>query len=160
MGSFNGQKEGWMDAFLVACLMSPAASLVTTDKCSNVSMCLRISTKCFFLVLFHCCILLEIKVTTTTTMNNWMDRWTESVHLLYLPTNITGWGLDYSRILVAFYASGNFFIIIYYLLSKQQGKSKGFDSCDRPSNLTQIGFKSSIFQPVWRWNLMDDPEKQ
>ena len=40
----------------------------------------------------------------------------------------------------------------------QQGKSEGFDSCDRPSNLTQIGFKSSIFQPVWPWNLMDDPK--
>ena len=26
-----------------------------------------------------------------------------------------------------------------------QGKSEGFDSCERPSNLTQIGFKSSIF---------------
>ena len=42
----------------------------------------------------------------------------------------------------------------------QQGKSEGFDSCDRPSNLTQIGFKSSIFQPLWPWNLMDDPKKQ
>ena len=40
----------------------------------------------------------------------------------------------------------------------QQGKSEGFDSCDRPSNLTQIGLKSLIFQPVWPWNLMDDPE--
>ena len=40
----------------------------------------------------------------------------------------------------------------------EQGKSEGFDSCDRPSNLTQIGFKSSIFQPVWPWNLMDDPK--
>ena len=30
-------------------------------------------------------------------------------------------------------------------LLRQQGKSEGFDSCDRPSNLTQIGFKSSIF---------------
>ena len=29
----------------------------------------------------------------------------------------------------------------------KQGKSEGFDSCNRPSNLTQIGFKSSIFQP-------------
>ena len=29
-----------------------------------------------------------------------------------------------------------------------QGKSEGFDSCDRPSNLTQIGFKSLIFHPV------------
>ena len=28
----------------------------------------------------------------------------------------------------------------------QQGKSEGFDSCDRPSNLTQTGFKLSIFQ--------------
>ena len=42
----------------------------------------------------------------------------------------------------------------------KQGKSEGFDSCDRPSNFTQIGFKSLIFQPVWHWNLMDDPEKQ
>ena len=29
----------------------------------------------------------------------------------------------------------------------EQGKSEGFDSCDRPSNLTQIGFKSPIFRP-------------
>ena len=42
----------------------------------------------------------------------------------------------------------------------EQGKSQGFDSCNQPSNLTQIGFKSSIFQPMWPWNLMDDPEKQ
>ena len=42
------------------------------------------------------------------------------------------------------------------LFWNEQGKSEGFDSCDRPS--TQIGFKSSIFQPVWPWNLMDDPE--
>ena len=41
----------------------------------------------------------------------------------------------------------------------KQGKSEGFDSCDRPSNLTQIGFKSSIFQPLWPWNLMDDPKQ-
>ena len=25
---------------------------------------------------------------------------------------------------------------------------------------TQIGFKSSIFQPVWPWNLVDDSKKQ
>ena len=41
----------------------------------------------------------------------------------------------------------------------KQGKSEGFDSCDRPNNLTQIGFKLSIFQTVWPWNLMDDPKK-
>ena len=45
------------------------------------------------------------------------------------------------------------------IFTLEQGKSEGFDSCDRPSNLTQIGFKSSIFQPVWPWNLMDDPKK-
>ena len=42
----------------------------------------------------------------------------------------------------------------------QQGKSEGFDSCDRPSNLAQIWSKSSIFQPVWPWNSMDDLGKQ
>ena len=41
----------------------------------------------------------------------------------------------------------------------QQGKYEGFDSCDWPSNHTQIGFKSLIFQPMWPWNLMDDLEK-
>ena len=47
-----------------------------------------------------------------------------------------------------------------HCLVNKQGKSEEFDSCDRPSNLTQIGFKSSIFQPVWPWNLIDDLEKQ
>ena len=37
-----------------------------------------------------------------------------------------------------------------YMLVKQ-GKSGWFDSCDRPSNLTQIGFRSSIFQSVCPW---------
>ena len=41
----------------------------------------------------------------------------------------------------------------------EQGKSEGFDSCDQPSNLTQNIFKSSIFQPVWPLNLMDDLNK-
>ena len=41
------------------------------------------------------------------------------------------------------------------LIKIQQGKSEGFDS-DRPSNLTQIEFKSLIFQPVWPWYFMDD----
>ena len=45
-------------------------------------------------------------------------------------------------------------------IDSKQGKSEWFDSCDRPSNLTQIEFKSSIFQPVWPWDLMDDPKKQ
>ena len=43
-----------------------------------------------------------------------------------------------------------------YILGKQQGKSEVFDSCDRHSNLNEIGFKSSILQPVWPWNLKDD----
>ena len=40
-----------------------------------------------------------------------------------------------------------------------QGKSEWFDSCDWPSNLTQIVSKSSMNQPVWPWNLMNDLEK-
>ena len=43
---------------------------------------------------------------------------------------------------------------------RKQGKSEGFDSCDRPSNLAQIWSKSLIFQPMWPWNLMDDLGKQ
>ena len=42
---------------------------------------------------------------------------------------------------------------------EKQGKSEGFDSCDQPSNCTQIGFKLSILQPMWPWNFMDDSEK-
>ena len=36
----------------------------------------------------------------------------------------------------------------------RQDKSEGFDSCNRPGNLTQIGFTSLIFQPVLLWNLI------
>ena len=35
----------------------------------------------------------------------------------------------------------------YKTFHSQRGKSEGFDSCDRPSNLTQIALKSSIFRP-------------
>ena len=48
--------------------------------------------------------------------------------------------------------------MIYFIL-KEQRKSEGFDSCVWASNLTQIGFKSSIFQPVWPYNLTYDLEK-
>ena len=57
----------------------------------------------------------------------------------------------------------DFFLAVWpcnLMYDLEQGKSEGSDSCDRPSNLTQIGFKSWIFQPVWPCNLMDDPEKQ
>ena len=37
---------------------------------------------------------------------------------------------------------------------------EGFDSCDRPSNLSHIEFKSSIFRRVWPSNLMDEHAKQ
>ena len=50
------------------------------------------------------------------------------------------------------------FMMIQWQEHSEQGKSEGFDSCDWPSNLTQIGFESSIFQPVWPLNLMDDPK--
>ena len=48
---------------------------------------------------------------------------------------------------------------IILALYGKQCKSERLDSCDRINNLTQIEFNSSIFQPVWPWNLMDDLEK-
>ena len=47
-------------------------------------------------------------------------------------------------------------LISYWVLLIIKGKSEGFDSCNRPRNFTQIGFKLSIFQPVGPWNLPDD----
>ena len=48
----------------------------------------------------------------------------------------------------------------YVKFQGHTGKSERFDSYDRPSNISKIGFKSSIFRTVWPWNLMDDLEKQ
>ena len=48
---------------------------------------------------------------------------------------------------ISYIAMTTVLVIFNFLFSMQQGKSEGFDSCDRPSNLTQIGFKSSIFRP-------------
>ena len=45
----------------------------------------------------------------------------------------------------------------YVALVSKQYKYEGFEFFNRPSNVAQIGFKSSIFRPAWRWNLMDDP---
>ena len=42
--------------------------------------------------------------------------------------------------------------------AEKQGKSEGFDSCDRPNNLTQIGLHASIFSPydfeIW-WKALE-----
>ena len=51
------------------------------------------------------------------------------------------------------------FMMIQWWEHSEQGKSEGFDSCDWPSNLVKIWSKSSIFQSVWPWNLMDDLKK-
>ena len=50
-------------------------------------------------------------------------------------------------------------IFIEISQSYKQGKSQGFNSCNRPSHLTQIGSKSWIFRPLWPKNLIDDLEK-
>ena len=51
---------------LVASLISPTASLVTTN---TIRQCFNVLTDIYevFLLLFHCCILLEIKLTTIAT---------------------------------------------------------------------------------------------
>ena len=48
----------------------------------------------------------------------------------------------------------------YVKFQGHTGKSERCDSYDRPSNISKIGFKSSIFRTVWPWNLMDGLEKQ
>ena len=55
--------------------------------------------------------------------------------------------------------TGIMIILSFFAFVMKQGKSEGFDSWDRPSNLTQIGLKLSISQTVWPWNLMDELEK-
>ena len=46
------------------------------------------------------------------------------------------------------------FMMIRWWEHTQQGKSEGFDSCDRPSNLTQIDSNHQFFSPcdleIWR----------
>ena len=39
--------------------------------------------------------------------------------------------------------------VTVFLVCKSEGKSEGFDSCDQPSNLTQIGLKLSILMFWW-----------
>ena len=49
LGAHSSYRMRFVEGFWqsVASLMSPVAPLVTTDRCSNVSMCWRISTKSF-----------------------------------------------------------------------------------------------------------------
>ena len=49
---------------------------------------------------------------------------------------------------------------LHWLFCLKEGKSEGFDSCDWPNNLTEIGLKLLILQSMWPWNLMADLEKK
>ena len=42
---------------------------------------------------------------------------------------------------------------------KKQGQSEEFDSCDRPSNINQVGFKSTIFWPRMIFKFDGWPQK-
>ena len=83
-------------------------------------------------------------------MNTWCKAWQCYCWAL---SKISGGFVNYNAMDMDKwdFAKFNFktnFSLLYSLgpLVGKQGKSEGFDSCDRPSNLTQIGFKSSIFQ--------------
>ena len=78
---------------------------------------------------------------------------TNSINSMYQTGNNKASTKRRSGIRVAFIHLGFFAFLC------KQGKSEGFDSCDRPSKLTQIRFKLPIFQPVWPWNLTDDLKK-
>ena len=70
---------------------------------------------------------------------------------LYLPSPYClSWSLKCQHNLVtAWLVTNTNDIWIDIKIFRSQGKSEGLDSCDRPSNFTQIGFKSSIRQPVY-----------
>ena len=79
-GEFPAQRPvtGSFDVFLmflVASLMSLMASLVTT---SRMQQCFNVPIDSYheFPLLFYCCVLLEIKLTTTTTLIwAWINGW-------------------------------------------------------------------------------------
>ena len=80
-------------------------------ECSNVSMlcAFLVFTKCF-LFLYHCCILSEIKLTTTTTRPSdaYMHWWTTS-HYLNQCWNIVNWTLS-NKLQWNFNRNSNIFI--------------------------------------------------
>ena len=107
---------------------------------SNIKLCAT----------FHCHMWIQTGVTVWKLLNRVMTSVTLTseldllrVHDSHLPLVITPEN----------------FRMIWWQEHCQQGKSEGFNSCEWPSNLAQIWSKSSIFQPVWPWNLMDDHEK-
>ena len=56
------------------------------------------------------------------------------------------WYIDFRKFLKNLDKKLNFSkIAILVKTYEKRGKSEGFDSCDRPSNLTQIGFESLKF---------------
>ena len=61
--------------------------------------------------------------------DGWMDRWTEP------------------------------FIELLGHSLKKQGQSEGFDSCDRPNDISQVGFKSTIFWPRMIFKFDGWPQK-
>ena len=78
-------------------------------------------------------------VTLTFDFWPWPFAWTSLLSLVIIPENC---------------------MMIRWWEHSQQGKSEGFDSCDRPSNLTQIGYKSLIVCPcdleIWWMTLKNN----
>ena len=91
-------------------------------------------------------------IKTGVTVRKWLKGVMTSVTLTF---DLWPWPFAWTSLLSLVITPENFMMIRWWEHS-QQGKSEEFASCDRPINLTRIGFKSSIFQPVWPWNLMDD----
>ena len=86
-----------------------------------------------------------------------MCIWHKSLHI-YLPTyfNLIQHLLINKINNVIYHSEDVMKQISNWVLLIIQGKYEGFDSCDRPCDFTQIGFKMSIFQPVRPWNSPDD----
>ena len=82
-------------------------------------------------------------IQTWVTVWKWLSWVVTSVTLTF---DLWPWPFAWTLLWSLVITPENFMMIRWWEHS-QQGKSEGFDSCDRPSNLTQIGFKSSIFHP-------------
>ena len=85
----------------------------------------------------------HIWIQTGVTDRKWLSWALTSVTLTF---DLWPWPFAWTSLLPLVTIPENFMMIRWWEHS-QQGKSEGFDSCDRPSNLTQIGFNRPFFSP-------------
>ena len=97
----------------------------------------------------------QMWIQTGVTVWKWLSWVMTSVTLTF---DLWPWPFAWTSLLSWVITPENFVMIRWWEHS-QQGKSEGFDSCDRPSNLTQIGFIQIVDFSVGKrliWVKIDD----